>query len=292
MAFVDEDRQLVVLPERGPPVTIPVNAHELPVATLGGNALALSRDGRFALTQTSPTVATVTSTATGKSVAFDRWGDMRKVTSAAISPGGTHIALVGESMMEASAVRYIELTTGAVRRFPVSSDPGGAPSPTPQTPSLTALAFSPDGKHLVAVNQSRDVMGWSVDDGQVVFRATSAESVESKPGYVRQLVVASTPLRVFAIGVANDLWILTPEKPHTFAPIPIRDPRAIAISADEKLIAIGGGEGGVAVMTTAGVLRQTVRTPGRVTSLAFSIDGHVVAVGQGDGSVWLCRLDR
>ncbi|MFO0824340.1 MAG: WD40 repeat domain-containing protein [Gemmataceae bacterium] len=292
MAFVDEDRHLVVLPERGPPVTIPVSAHELPTATLAGNALALSRDGGFALIQTSPTAATVTATATGKSVTLEQLGDIRKVTSAAISPGGTHVAIVGESTMDASAVRYIELTTGAVRRFLMPTDPSGSPSLAPQAPPITTIAFSTDGKHLVAANQSREVIGWSVDDGQVVFRAGTAESVESKPGLVRQLVAASKPLRVFGIGLANDLWILTPEKPYAFAPIPVRDPRAIAISADEKLIAIGGGEGGVAVMTTAGVLRQTVRTPGRVTSLAFSIDGHVLAVGQGDGSVLLCRLDR
>jgi Tol biopolymer transport system component len=178
---------------------------------------------------------------------------------------------------------------------------------------VTSIAFSPDGKILVAGTGSATPTGygkvwlWNLADPARPAPLGRPLTGTTGPGITVTAVAFSSDGKTLAAGSDNStvsLWSLAdPGRPARLGqPLtgPENNVNSLAFSPDGKILAAGTGDGKVWLWSMADPARPArlgsplsgppvVRGTG-VNSVAFSPDGKILAGNTGDGSMWLWTL--
>ena len=154
--------------------------------------------------------------------------------------------------------------------------------------SITALAFSPDGKILAASDNTGHTYLWNLAAGSQAAMLTDSGSSGAFS------IAFSPDGKTLAVGDDNGrtyLFSVATGKPIGSFP----DPRStgvnsVAFSPDGKILAAGDGDGrtylwNVATGKPIGTLGQSGSKS--VMSVAFSPDGKILAAGDGNGRTYL-----
>ena len=156
------------------------------------------------------------------------------------------------------------------------------------SPSITAAAFSPDGKTLAASDNSGHTYLWNVATG-----SQTATFTDSGSGGAYS-VAFSPDGKTLAVGDGNGrtyLWNATTGKPVlTLADSGSKGVNSVAFSPDGTILAVGDGNGRTYLWNaTTGKPVLTLADSGSkgVNSVAFSPDGTILAVGDGNGRTYL-----
>ena len=160
-----------------------------------------------------------------------------------------------------------------------------------------ALAFSPDGRRLVAAANDGEVRMWDVADGNGVAReqprlrnaGRPVQSVAFSPDGNR-VAAGSSDASVSLWDVSGRPELLQTMSGHTLAV------NSVAFSSDGTTLVSGGDDGGVVlwdVATGHQVGDSLTGHDGPVRSVAFSVDGRTVFSGGDDRQVvlWDVALD-
>jgi WD40 repeat protein/serine/threonine protein kinase/tetratricopeptide (TPR) repeat protein len=259
---------------------LPGHAHEV-------HAVAFSPDGKW-LAHADGFQAHLLDAATRREQAVLA-GHEDVVTAVAFSPDGRTLATASWDR----TVRLWDL-------------PSGKPAGVLQGAKfpLRTLAFSPDGRTVAAgggqMDGRSDLLLWDVKTASLRAR------LPTKRWMLRGLVFAPDGRTLFSVsgdgweGVAGDLEVWDVESgkellrlvPHSHAIA------AVALSPDGKLLATADTAGVLRLWDVRGpgslVPRHLFRGVGRVHSLAFTVDGHTLAVGGGNGfiSLWQPELGQ
>src|SRR5262249_46290700 len=157
---------------------------------------------------------------------------------------------------------------------------------------VTCLAFSGDGKILASGSKDRSVYLWDVATGRELRHIAGGE-------HAVQLLALSpdgSTVAVHALDISPQAaWAPRKCAAHLYevstgkeqVTLPGRDFTALTFSPDQRLLALGDDEGGVAlwdVVRSAEVARLTGHR-GSVTTLDFSADGKLLASGGGDTTI-------
>ena len=154
------------------------------------------------------------------------------------------------------------------------------------------LAFTPDGTTLVSVAEDGKVLVWDVIEGRLRERhdghAGSAEAVAVTPDG-RTAISAGIDGRVALWDVGGDRRLRRA--------FPLREPfvvddftpRGVALSPDDRTLAVTESDGTVDLIDTATLARRSVvrAWDGAVLAVDFSPDGRLLAVGGEKGSLGL-----
>src|SRR5579864_4664565 len=142
---------------------------------------------------------------------------------------------------------------------------------------ITALAYTPDGKHLAATSLDGMVKLYDADGTRCerIIKTTSMElyAIAVSPDGKLLASAGSCPeIQVWEIGTGKELKVLTGHA----APV-----AALAFSPDGRLLASGGCDGSIRLWDTAtwSEKRKIGEGLGRVTSLSFSPKGTQLASG-------------
>jgi WD40 repeat protein len=213
----------------------------------------------------------------------------------AISPDGKTLA-IGRSGGRSDKLRPIRLRplkSGIpVDELPAAKDLAQHPG------NCGLLLFTPNGKHLVAINAAREedkqlVVVWDVAGGKEVVRFTAPHPARNN----RDAVAVSD--RMLAIGLedgATSLWDLTNGKERRLDTQHVgKKPGqgygtfAVAFGPDGKTLVTGGRDGLVKLWDVAGgrCLHTLKRHYSWVETLAVSPDGRTVASAGQDGLIRL-----
>ncbi|MGQ0614301.1 MAG: WD40 repeat domain-containing serine/threonine protein kinase [Planctomycetaceae bacterium] len=181
------------------------------------------------------------------------------VTGAAFEPGGTRLASCGED----STVRLWDPATGQEAfRFPGTTD------------AVTALAFSPDGSRLAAAARDNLVRIWDASTGRLLGALAGHE------GAVNALAFSADGKRIVT-GSADEsmrVWDAAGYQLVAQAAELGRPVEAVAFAPSGELVAIAV-EDVVELRdaTTLNAVAKIAGHEGRITSLAFSPDGTLLA---------------
>lgn len=221
--------------------------------------LSYSPDGKTLATGNMDSGLYLWDVASGKEV----WRDLSvEAVSVAFSPDGRTLAAGGWKgiirVWDAASHRKL-------REFATYKD-------------LYTLTFSPDGKVLAAGGRHGAVHLWDAVSGKAVGFFTGAGRIRS--------VVFSPAGRLLAYGTTGDrAYVLDSVSGEEAQPFRGKElgGGSVAFSADGRIIAIGGGAGGIAFVdfreaATGGVIRRLRTGSDRVHDLAFSPDGRALAV--------------
>jgi WD40 repeat protein len=153
---------------------------------------------------------------------------------------------------------------------------------------LTSLVLNEDKGVLVAGGEDGGLRLWKAQEGkEVIDKDGKGQLVKAHGGVVTALATAGTTLASASSDGKVLLWGLPPEKPtHT---LDLKSPvRALAVSADGKLLAAGGdGKAVQLIDPSAGKPTATLAGPADgLLAVAVSPDGKAVAAGGYDGKLW------
>ncbi len=163
---------------------------------------------------------------------------------------------------------------------------GGAPTvyDSKGGPKMFAVAFSPDGRQLVAGGEGGRIHVWATDSPSRAGELSAASSA------VHQLFFSPDGTRLAAAGDdgTTRIWNLEEGGP----PVALRgDGEAaytVAFSPDSDRLAVAGESGTVRIWTARGVLLQEMAgQEGRTQSVAWLRDGRHVASAGLDGAIWV-----
>lgn len=152
--------------------------------------------------------------------------------------------------------------------------------------TITALAFSPNGKLLTAGTDQGRVLVWALPSGSKEFEAVGPRRVEA--------LVFSPDGKLLAAATSNPglrLWRMGSKLTEVLFTAPARDVTALAFSPDGSLLAFGGRNrtvGFYRLQDGKPPLRMDKRLTGPtswISALAFSPDGKVVYCGAWDDRV-------
>ena len=194
------------------------------------------------------------------------------IASLAFSPSGTTLAIASEKIC---------LWDIAAARCTASF--GSA--------SITAIAFSADGKTLAASDNSGNIYLRDVATGSQTAAFTDSGSDGAYS------VAFSPDGKIVAAGDGNGrtyLWNVATGKPIvTPAGSGSKGVNSVAFSPDGKIVAAGDGNGRAYLWNVAtGKPITSLADPGSkgVNSVAFSPDGKIVAAGDGNGRTYLWNV--
>jgi WD40 repeat protein len=187
---------------------------------------------------------------------------------AAMSPDRKQLAV---SLSEERSVQLLNPETGEQRHV-LSDGLGGA----------ATLAFSPDGLTLVSANYDNDVRIWKTQSGELVRKIESFTGAMFAAAFTpdgTQLVMGGLDETVYIFD-AKTYGLKRALKGHGETIL------ALAISPDGRMLVTGGfdvtAEKNPVKLVfwdlEAGTMTRTVRAPHAVSSLAFSADGHWLAM--------------
>lgn len=150
--------------------------------------------------------------------------------------------------------------------------------------SITALAFSPDGKLLATADGTWTVHLWEISTGKYI------RSLTGHPGAVNALAFSPDSKTLASAGGTLRIWnINTGELRHA----PDKDLGSInriCFSPDGKLLATGGGWDFTAHLwdvNTGNLLKSLKTHTGEIRDIAFSPDGHTLATASADKTLTL-----
>jgi WD40 repeat protein len=194
-------------------------------------------------------------------------GPKGRVAAAVFSPDGRLLATAAEH-----TVQLWEASTGRQRAaFGVHKSPA------------VSLAFSQNGKVLIAAGLDETVQSWDVATGkeQVLFRGTFGPKAVSADG---RLVAMSS-----SQGGNISVWDVAGRREQTYLPQERNLVFAVAFSPDARLLASADFSGTVHLWdTTRRELRCVLKAhQGSVNCLTFSPDGRTLATGGQDRLVKL-----
>jgi WD40 repeat protein len=238
-------------------------------------ALALSADGHILLTATARHV-NLWDTTTDQPIAAAGLAQEADVLALALSADGTRV-LTGT---RGGAVRLWDSATGELLR-----------KLDGPTLAVRIVAFSPDGKRLLAAGDDSAGFLWSATGD--LLGPLKHERSDRKIGDAAFSPDGKTVLTGSYDGTAR-LWDTATAQPHrvvdaeTGAPLPVvlRHPgpiSAVAFSPDSKRVVIAGADQSARVWTLTGQPRgQPLRHDGGVAAVAFSPDGKTLLSGGWD----------
>jgi hypothetical protein len=156
---------------------------------------------------------------------------------------------------------------------------------------VQCVAFSPDGRRALSGSDDRRIRLWDVQRGKVLAKGKSTKGVSA---------VAWSPDGRRALSGSGDgsvqLWNVSDDALKESAVLPghTSGVTGLAISPDGKRLAAAGYEGRVILWRedAAGqVARQKEwQLPGLVRGMAFAPDGRHLAIGNGNGTIYILRL--
>ena len=154
--------------------------------------------------------------------------------------------------------------------------------------SRVLLAFSPDGRSLIAASKRGEFLTWDVETGTLTRRTRADIGAPS--------VYALSPSgQRFAWGDQEGIHLVDPETGKAVRTLPQRGTalERITFSPDERLIATLRVGRTVAIwdLEKGQLLYRIVGPPSSPTSLAFSHDGNALACGDYEGQVRVWKID-
>lgn len=226
----------------------------------GSGSVAFSPDGRQALTGSTNRTVILWDLATGRKLRV-----LEGSSPLAISPDGRQ-ALTANSKQYAFGVVLWDLATGTkVRAF---EDQGG---------SISTIAFSPDGKGALVGSAAEEAVFWDLTNGtkhRTLPSPSGAKSVAIGPDG-RQALVSSWKEVV--------LWDLADGQRLRTFPNPKNSAKSVAISPDGRQ-ALAGYDDRTTVLwdLASGQRLRTMKGEGQLTvlSVAFSPDGRQALTSQ------------
>ena len=189
----------------------------------------------------------------------------------AVSPDGMRFALGSRE----GRVRVLDLSSGRIR--PLRGRHDG---------SVLRMIFTPDGRTLVTAGEDGRVLAWNLERGSIAQRL----SAHSGPidgldlaGDGRTLITAATDTRAILWDLAGDRRLDKQfDVGRRFAVF--QTPRGIAVSPDDRTLALTHSDGVVDLIDTQTLRRRaSLRAiDGNAASVGFSPDGRLLAVtGEG-----------
>jgi WD40 repeat protein len=159
---------------------------------------------------------------------------------------------------------------------------------------IFALAYTPDGKAILALGRDGRLRIWEVDG----LRERNLAAPAGGPSMVRCMAV-SPDGRLVALGGelgANQQSIRLIDPANGQARSSVTGKIAItalAFRPDSKALAVANADGNVTLadVTAEKTIKQW-QLPGPVHSLLFSSDGRYLLTGNGNGTVYILRLDN
>ena len=156
---------------------------------------------------------------------------------------------------------------------------------------IWSLAFSPDGKYLVAAEGGLEALTINTGHVLTVWDVSSRQLVKTLPGHASDVraIAFSPDGKILASGSFDDtikLWDVTTWQ--TIATLKTHKVHSIAFSPDGKRLASGGRDKTIKIWDVA--TRQelcTLTTPAEVNFVAFSLDNRVLAAAANDNKVRL-----
>jgi len=150
--------------------------------------------------------------------------------------------------------------------------------------SITAIAFSPDGKTLASAGSDWTVRLWEISTGKYIW------SLIGHPGAVNAIAFSPDGKTLASAGSVLRLWDAnTGELRHA----PDKDLGSInrlCFSPDGKILATGGGWDFTVhlwAVKTGTVLESLKSHTGDIRDIAFSLDGHTLAIASADKTLTL-----
>jgi WD40 repeat protein len=152
---------------------------------------------------------------------------------------------------------------------------------------VNAVAFSPDSRRVVAGSNSGRVDAWRIADGSRLWTSNTGANVNGVEWARGDTVVAGNGLsQLLRIRASTGRVIGSPTAAG------VGEISSTEVSADSRLVAVGGAKGSVAVVDAASGERLYLfpGRPGRVTGSAFLSSKVLISVDEG-GDVVLRHLD-
>jgi WD40 repeat protein/DNA-binding SARP family transcriptional activator len=197
----------------------------------------------------------------------------------ALHPDGRTLALGNDD----GAIRLLDLGTSQVRPFA-----GG------HRGTVTALAFTPDGGTLASTGEDGKLLLWNAVTGRIDerFNAHTGEPLAITPDG-ETAITADPNGRVALWNLAGSRLLRPVALPRPFEVENDPSPRGVAISPDDRTLAVTESDGAVDLVDTAMLERRASLRVGEGPALAvdFSPDGRLLAVtgAHGHVSLWDAR---
>lgn len=201
--------------------------------------------------------------------------------SIAVSPDGATMAF----QTDASTVKLLETRNWRTKHTIGGDDPASSSGTLRRflvtVKSVTAVAFSPDGKNVVGEIENEGIRLWDPRTGEAKRTLTEEGEIGStaeisRSGATAAEITADETVRLWGIGSGE----------HRVVPLGDRKARAIGLSGNGEILAIDCGD--EIVLLNAGDLKTRRTFAGfkdKVTHLALSVDGGLLAVSTADGAV-------
>ena len=247
--------------------------------------MAFSPDGQLLVSASSDGTAKVRDWRNGDILKILEFPS--EVTSVSFSPDGQNLAVGG-----------VDETVNQIRNASVWTFAVDSWEPLVKFPeylNITALAYSPDGSMLVGGGTSRNVQVWRTSDGTSVFTLNHAHQVGKAAISPDGSTVATTTCLTVVNTECTEggvwLWDLPTgkllRKLGNFADI-VGD---VAFSADGSTLIAASHNGTLRFYRTTDY--QTLfdfTAPGRISAMALSPDGGLLATGDFNGEVHLWKI--